>query len=289
MKMGAEKIILGTVQLGLPYGINNALGKPNLKNALNIFELAKEYGVQTLDTAEAYGNAIEVIGKFHMLDSFRFKIISKFKYSRGQNIKLSVQNTLQTLQIDQLFAYLLHDADQLAENEVIDSFIELKNSKLINRAGVSIYTNKQFEKAIFAEHIDVIQIPYNILDNDNLRGELIAEAKRKGKVIHVRSVFLQGLFFMKKENVPLKLIPLQKYLADIESLCCKFDVSLEEVALNYVMSKESIDGILIGVDSSDQLIKNMEGVNTRIPVEIDELIKRIIVKETELLNPANWN
>ena len=289
MKMGAEKIILGTVQLGLPYGINNALGKPNLKNALNIFALAKEYSVQTLDTAEAYGNAIEVIGKFHMLDSFRFQIISKFKYSRGQNIKLSVQNTLQTLQIDQLFAYLLHDADQLAENEVKDNFNELKSSKLIYYAGVSIYTNKQFEQAILAEHIDVIQIPYNILDNHNLRGQLITEAKRKGKVIHVRSVFLQGLFFMKKENLPLKLIPLQKYLSGVQSLCDKFDISVEEVALNYVMANESIDGVLIGVESSNQLIKNLNAINTKIPDEIDDFINRIIVKETELLNPANWN
>lgn len=287
--MGAEKIILGTVQLGLPYGINNSQGKPNLKQAFDIFAIAKDSGVLTLDTAEAYGNAIEIIGKFHALNSFRFQIISKFKYVTGLNIKLNVKKTLQALHIDQLFAYLLHDADQLSEIEVKDKLNELKSGMLIKYAGVSVYSNAQFEKAIFADHIDVIQIPYNILDNNNLRGQLIEEAKKKGKIIHVRSVFLQGLFFMKQEKLPLKLIPLQKYLSGVKSLCDKFDISVEEVALNYVIVNESIDGVLTGVDSTEQLIKNMDAINTKIPGEIDEFIKRIIVKETQLLNPANWN
>ena len=287
--MGAEKIILGTVQLGLPYGINNSQGKPNLKQAFDIFAIAKDSGVLTLDTAEAYGNAIEIIGKFHALNSFRFQIISKFKYVTGLNIKLNVKKTLQALHIDQLFAYLLHDADQLSEIEVKDKLNELKSGMLIKYAGVSVYSNAQFEKAIFADHIDVIQIPYNILDNNNLRGQLIEEAKKKGKIIHVRSVFLQGLFFMKQEKLPLKLIPLQKYLSGVKSLCDKFDISVEEVALNYVIVNESIDGVLTGVDSPEQLIKNMDAINTKIPGEIDEFIKRIIVKETQLLNPANWN
>ena len=287
--MGAEKIILGTVQLGLPYGINNSEGKPNLKQAFEILAFAKNSGVLTLDTAEAYGNAIKIIGKFHALNSFRFQIISKFKYVTGLNIKLSVQKTLQALHIDQMFAYLLHNADQLLESEVKEKLNELKSIELIKYAGVSVYSNEQFEKAIFADHIDVIQIPYNILDNNNLRGQLMAAAKKNGKIIHVRSVFLQGLFFMKLEKLPPKLIPLQKYLLEVHSICKKFDISVEEVALNYVMRNESIDGVLTGVESSKQLIKNLNAINTKIPDEIDDFINRIIVKETELLNPANWN
>ena len=289
MKMGAEKIILGTVQLGLPYGINNSLGRPDLKQAFDIFTLAKESGILTLDTAEAYGNAIEIIGKFHASNSFRFQIISKFKYVTGQNIKPNIQNTLQTLHIDQLFAYLLHDADYLSKIEVKDKLNELKSVGIIKHAGVSVYSNEQFEKAVFADHIDVIQLPYNILDNNNLRGQLIAEAKLKGKIIHVRSVFLQGLFFMKEDKLPLKLRPLQKYLSGVKNLCDKFDISGEEVALNYVMENRSIDGVLAGVDSSDQLKKNIEAIATKIPEEIIAYINKIIVKETELLNPVNWN
>ena len=154
--MRAEKIVLGTVQLGLPYGINNSLGKPDLKQAFDLFTLAKEFGILTLDTAEAYGNAIEIIGKFHAANSFRFQIISKFKYVAGQDILLKTQNTLQALRIDQLFAYLLHNADHILDIDVKEKLNELKNTNIIKYAGVSVYSNEQFEKAVFADHIDVI-------------------------------------------------------------------------------------------------------------------------------------
>ena len=60
-----NKLILGTVQMGLPYGINNSTGKVSLEDSLEILDYAFENGIKTLDTAEAYGNAHEVIGIFH--------------------------------------------------------------------------------------------------------------------------------------------------------------------------------------------------------------------------------
>ena len=220
-----NKLILGTVQLGLPYGINNTAGKPDLKEAFKILDIAKQNGITMLDTAEAYGDAIEIIGKYHLSQHYRFNIISKFKYIPGQNIEKNIQKTLNSLYIDHLFAYLLHDADAISETKIKSSFYDLKSSGLIKNSGVSIYTNKQFEKAIFTDYIDIIQIPYNILDNERQRGALIKEAKRNGKQIHVRSVFLQGLFFMQENKMSEKLLPLKKYLTEIDALSKNFGFS----------------------------------------------------------------
>ena len=51
----AEKIALGTVQLGLAYGANNTVGLPSEQEAADIVRLAAGAGVAMLDTAHGYG------------------------------------------------------------------------------------------------------------------------------------------------------------------------------------------------------------------------------------------
>ena len=49
-----DKIVLGTVQLGMDYGITNSYGKPEKLEALNILETAWENGIRRFDTAPGY-------------------------------------------------------------------------------------------------------------------------------------------------------------------------------------------------------------------------------------------
>ena len=58
----AEKIALGTVQLGLAYGANNTVGLPSEQEAADIVRLAAGAGVAMLDTAHGYGLSEERIG-----------------------------------------------------------------------------------------------------------------------------------------------------------------------------------------------------------------------------------
>ena len=58
-----KKIILGTVQLGIPYGINNAAGKPSEAEAFRILDFAHANNIDTLDSADNYGEALQVIGR----------------------------------------------------------------------------------------------------------------------------------------------------------------------------------------------------------------------------------
>ena len=55
---------LGTVQLGLSYGINNADGKPSQETSNGILNAAMAGGINTLDTAGAYGDSEAVIGNW---------------------------------------------------------------------------------------------------------------------------------------------------------------------------------------------------------------------------------
>ena len=58
-----SKMMLGTVQFGLNYGIANKEGQPSLEKVKGILRSAAEFGVNTLDTAAAYGTSEEVLGQ----------------------------------------------------------------------------------------------------------------------------------------------------------------------------------------------------------------------------------
>ncbi len=287
-----DKLILGTVQLGIPYGINNTIGKPDLSQVKAILNLAKEKGIQTLDTAKAYGNASELIGNYQKEFNFFFKVISKFHIGNSK-LEENCISELKALNIKQFEAYLFHSFYdfETASLEIINSLKHLKKTGLINKIGVSIYGNDQFEKAIDSEYIDIIQLPYNLLDNDYQRGRLIQKAKHNGKELHVRSVFLQGLFFMNLKTIPKNIEKLRPYLEKINNVALSEKLTQQELALFYVLKNPLIDKVLIGVDSFEHLQSNILALE-KIKYVQEELIAKINnikVIETDLLNPVNWN
>lgn len=288
------KIILGTVQFGLNYGINNSYGKPNEKTVANILNLAYKNNIRVLDSAEAYGNAHELIGKYHQTSSNKFKVVTKFSASESgfsKNIIQRVEQHLKTLNVESLYGYMFHsfsDFEKIyptCENEINI----LKQNGLIEKFGVSIYTNQEFEKLLQYDNIDIVQLPFNLLDNNFQRGELIKRAKMKGIEVHTRSAFLQGLFFKNANELPTKLLPLNSYLEQIKNISKNENFNLNDIALKYVTQQNNIDYVLIGVDTAAQLQENIHALQHKVSEKTMKLIDAIKVKETELLNPSNWN
>ena len=285
----SNKIILGTVQFGLNYGINNNSGKPEPDLVYDILKTAYDNGILYLDTANAYGDAIALIGEFHAkYPTVKFNVISKFHL---QDInELSIKEELIRLQTDRFYAYLFHSfSDYETANETIFASLEkVKKNGLIGRVGVSIYTNEQFLKAINDDRIELIQFPYNLLDNWSQKGELIKMAKAKGKETHCRSVFLQGLFYKNESDFPDQLKPLIPGIRQIKELARRNRCSINNFALSYALNNPYIDHVLIGVDSKKQLLDNLlYHPDTDFSKEIEKF-NNINTIYTELLNPSNW-
>jgi uncharacterized protein len=286
-----HKLILGTVQFGLNYGINNKFGKPTQQAVNEIFNYALSKGINVIDTADAYGNASDLIGYFHRIGQGQYNVITKFKdIGEEFDIKSWFSYTSERLNIPSLYACMFHSVqDYFANPKLLDKLLVLHQQGLIENIGVSIYTNEHFENVINEPHIHIIQLPYNLLDNHHQRGTLIRKAKKYGKIIHVRSVFLQGLFFMDTSMLPTKLQLLKKELDFLKKLSMDYKVSMHTLALNYVASNEAIDGILIGIDNLQQLKANIDAVSTPIPQELINMVDNIATKHVELLNPTYWS
>lgn len=284
-----DKIILGTVQFGLNYGINNLKGKPDKETVFEILSFAHENGIRYLDTAELYGNAHELIGAFHKINpSKKFQIITKFPHDIEDSLNSKINEYLINLNVDYLYAILFHSFESYVKyKDHLASIIKLKN-RSIKYIGVSIYTNEQMDEVIDDINIDIIQLPFNLFENLNIKGKLLQKAKTKNKIIHTRSAFLQGLFFMKKENTNTIRIKLENELELINEISIKSSIGIGSIALNYCLIQPTIDGVLIGIDSLEQLNENISYTNQPIPTKYLDQINSIKIENVELLNPSMW-
>lgn len=286
---GISKIILGTAQFGLAYGINNKTGKPSQELVFEILNLAYDSGIRILDSAEAYGNAHKVIGNFHARHPDRkFEIISKLPHDFEGNIAQKINKYLDELGTSKLKALLFHSYKVYKSNRLLfDKKHRADYRDKFELTGVSVYTNEEFSDVIDDETIDIIQLPFNLFDNISLRGELIAKAKGRGKMIHTRSAFLQGLFFVEDSNKTTEA--LKKEIKIVKDFCAELNISISTLALNYCIQQPLIDNVLIGVETMEQLQQNLESSLIEIPQNYISKINSIIVNNKDLLNPVKWN
>ncbi|MFC0776757.1 aldo/keto reductase [Flavobacterium sp. HJSW_4] len=285
-----NKLVLGTVQMGLNYGINNTNGKLSFETSCQILSKAFEMGIRTLDTAEAYGNAHNVIGDFHKLNpNIVFNIITKIPHGDIKDIQSKVNIYLEDLQVKYLDVLMFHSFESYLNNKEECNLVlkELKEVGIINHIGVSVYTNEQIEKLLLDDNITVVQMPFNLLDNNSLRGSVMKALKKKGKIIHTRSAFLQGLFF--KENFDNEVSQkLSSELTAIKNYAEFENTNLSNLALSYCLNNELIDEVLIGVDSPEQLIDNLNALNYNLDQGLIDKINAIKVTNLDLLNPSLW-
>lgn len=280
-----DKLILGTVQFGLNYGINNTEGKPEKEKVFQILSYAYESGIRYLDTAELYGNSHDLIGEFHKLyPAKKFEIITKFPHEFDSSLDERINTYLNQLAVNHLHGIFFHSFDSYVKHR---SDLKGKINNVV-KIGVSLYTNAQMEEVLNDANIDVIQLPFSLFDNINLRGELLKKAKEKNKIIHTRSAFLQGLFFTKKDNPNKIRVKLEKELGLISEISSKYSISIGALALNYCLRQPQIDGVLIGVDSLAQLKENILYAQTNVSDEYMKDVNAIKIDDIELLNPSLW-
>ena len=282
-----NKLVLGTVQFGLNYGINNQSGQVPQSEVVAILELAYRNGIKTLDTSSAYGNSESVLGSSLHEANLDFRIVSKYPQSDSSVEELFADSLNRLLQ-KKLYGYLVHHFDfYLSHPHIWEEMQKLKSDRRIEKIGFSLYTTEQLRFLLDNQvKFDILQFPYNLLDR---QFEPYFKTLKENRVeIHTRSAFLQGLFFKDPDTLSGKLLPLKPYMQTLHEYCKSNTVSMESLALNYVASNPCIDGVLIGVDNHRQLQANIDAIQSVITQQDIDFISSLQVNETALLNPVNW-
>lgn len=273
-----EKIGLGTVQFGTTYGIANKTGQTLPAEVSRILDKAYEFGILTIDTASAYGNAEEVLGRNRME---RFSVVSKFMpATASQSVSRQLEQTLSHLQVSTLYGYLAHRPASLLEDT--SQWKELESQKKqgkVEKIGYSLNDTGELEALLKLDMIpDLVQVPYNYLDQ-RFRQSLI-ELKNVGCEIHTRSAFLQGLFFADTTTLSPFFDEVKPLIGEAQK---SYGDSLPAVLLKYVLSRDFIDRVIMGVETEQQLVTNLESINEAETIQ--DIHHNI---SASILNPSCW-
>ncbi len=243
---GFSKLMLGTVQFGMNYGIANTTGKPSFDTVKAILKAAYDGGVAALDTAPEYGDSEEVIGRAlgELGLSGRFRIVTKIpKLPAGCDpekfIAESLRNSLRRLRIDRAAAALFHAEGDSVFLDVLKGMV---GKGLIAAAGVSLNTAAHRGDG---KNADCLQVPASLLDRrfDDRFG--------KGQHIFVRGAYLQGMLLMPEAGVFISEIRERRRKLE------KLGIPMAELALRCLFAKPGPRSILTGVETVDQLKENI--------------------------------
>mgnify|MGYP003956063425 CR=1 FL=1 len=295
--MSKPQIALGTAQFGLNYGITNSQGKVSREEVRSLLELAQEAKIPFLDTAQAYGNAEEVLGKT-LLQPTRFRIISKlpaqrdgnFDAIREQHWQQGLETSLDKLQIPCLDALLLHSARDLVRTDgqrLLDWLIKVQAQGLIQRFGVSIYQQEELD-ALPLDQLQLVQLPCSLYDQRLIEDGTAASLQQRGIAVHGRSLYLQGLLVTPTAQWPEGMsTAFRQHHQNLEALAKEKQCSLVELALGWVRTQICLEAAVIGVTRPSELqalIQAWDGPQQWKPNEASQWSW----KETGELDPRQW-
>jgi aryl-alcohol dehydrogenase-like predicted oxidoreductase len=223
-----HSIIIGTAGFGNRYGIANKGNTPTFEEVKNCVEFAQSYGIYSYDSAPSYGDAERLLGSSRDVTK-PLNLISKIKSEKLLSLDLAVESIKKTLtdtKTKKLWCLLLHDEIgnvSRRADESIRILNRLQELGLTEHIGISVYSA---EAALHAKKsyptLTAFQIPENIFDRRYYRSKELEQLQESGNIIHVRSIFLQGLLLMDSEKLPNQLIKMQKNLKKFEEICKKF-------------------------------------------------------------------
>jgi aryl-alcohol dehydrogenase-like predicted oxidoreductase len=261
--MNTSKLCLGTVQLGMKYGIQGN-AKPSTEQAVKLLLKAYAGGISSFDTATAYGEAESILGFFlnhPEVDRSQVEIITKVSLSAHiiarESIRNQIENELSSsldrLGVANVDGCLFHNAKLLSLQGAYDALLNLKEKNFTKQIGISVYTPEEAMKVLSLEGIDIIQIPYNVLDHRWDIQDFFLMAHEKGIRVFARSVLLQGLLPMSLEMLPEKMWFAKAVLKEFHVICQDYSITPFEAAVGFALNHPGIDRIVFGVDNLEQL------------------------------------
>jgi aryl-alcohol dehydrogenase-like predicted oxidoreductase len=290
-----SKLMLGTVQFGLNYGVANTSGKPSYEIARDIIKAAYENGVNCLDTSASYGDSEEVLGralaelelgdKMHVITKVDNISISKLSSSETEKyIRKSVETSLKRLRLERIYICLIHKEFDI---EYIGILRKLQQKGIIGETGISLETNKYCEEVI-ARGIKYVQLPYNILDKRF--DSFFPAAQANGVSVFTRSAYLQGLLLMPEEKIMLDLNDVIPVRHRLEKLAASAGMGMPELCIRFVLSNPVVTSVLTGVDNVEQLRQNLQLLEKGpLPAKLLKEVKEAVPLLAEnIIRPVLW-
>lgn len=303
-----SSFVLGTVQLGMSYGVTNSSGMPDDHDAEALLRRAMSLGISTYDTASSYGKSEQRLAIVSKSSHYPYEIVTKLDpmddLSEQDDETVWLERTRQSLEQSKvklsrqiLDTVMLHRYPQMevCKGAVWKYLVDRKNAGEIKNIGVSVQSTQELEYLTEISHLDCIQLPYNLLDNR--WDELLTRLKQKNNrvLIYARSIFLQGILTIEKadglpEKMKALLMPVWSRLEVIREEL-GYD-SLKEMAISYAKASTNVDRVVVGVAEINELDDSVNLYIRDDPERGRKLVAKINQSDfklpEKLLNPALW-
>jgi aryl-alcohol dehydrogenase-like predicted oxidoreductase len=312
------RLVLGTAQLGINYGIANRTGQPNLKTAEQIIQTAWENGIREFDTAQGYGESERVLG--NVIQSLGLndeaRIITKFHpdldYLDKTALEKSIKKSLTNLNVPTLYGLMLHREEYLGlwEKGLGDTLKGFITKGLTEHIGVSVYSPDKAVLALETAGINIVQLPSNIFDRrfekagvfelaekfpSNIfdrrfeKAGVFELAEKLQKDIYVRSVYLQGLLFLKPNELPNHMYLAEPVLKNLEAFLKENGYTYNSLALSYVKQAYPKAKILMGAETPEQVEENIKVWGATQSGDVVDRVRLAFPSVDEkILNPSFW-
>ena len=294
-------LILGTVQLGMLYGISNRSGQPSRKDGIDMVKYAFDRGINTFDTAREYGTSESVIAEAQKMQQNRMQVITKFRINPAHEERLEkvwvevlaiVQESLKVLDTPKATGILFHRSplnNLESVMKILPTIIRrLKEMGLADYGGLSAHYPEDASWAIQEEELQIIQVPCNLFDHRFLN--MVPQGRLANKLVIARSIFLQGLFFLEPDALegPMKVV--REPLRRLHEIAEETGLSIAKLAVSFIRDQPQVDCLVIGALNQAQISQNIKWIKQPM---IDRTVRdkiREVFSEMDhfIVTPALW-
>ena len=294
-----SSIALGTVELGLDYGIAGAGDhrRPDEAAASKLLNHALDIGVTFIDTARMYGEAEAIIGRAIGHRRGEYVIASKVSTPatlRGaearEHVRREIDKSLAALGTDRIDLMYSHTAtvDEIGRGDVYAALDEARQAGKVRAVGASTYGEAAPAAAIAHGGYDCIQVACNLLDRA-LEATVLPAAQAANVGVVARSVLLKGALTHRYAHLPEVLADLRAASAKAQALAAAAGLSLPEAAYRYVLAHPAISSALVGTARADELTETVGWAGAApLPADLLAALRRITLADPRQLSPANW-
>lgn len=284
------KLALGTAQFGLDYGVNNVKGKIPKKEVFEILKCSLCNGIDTLDTAYAYGDSERIIGEFNRENGANFKVVSKLPSCDLNEVEKLFAESLKRLNLDKIYGYLIHNFKSFSKNtQTWNVLKQLRTQGIVEKIGFSLYYPEEIEYLLENKiQVNIVQVPFSIFDQRF--SQILPQLKERNIEVYVRSVFLQGLVFKSPDELRANFTKKKDKLLFLQSIAQEMNIPLSAICINFALLNNYIEKVVVGVDGIEHLQEDIRALTHQNAVEniYDKLIGLRENNESMIL-PTNWS
>lgn len=286
-----EKLCVGTAQFGMHYGVTNKTGVVSSQQITTILEMSKSEKIRFVDTAAAYGECEQLLGKN---DLSGFQIITKLKplpnNIGGDNenyLFRQFKNSLRFLNQKSIHAVLVHNPMDFLGKHGDSLFVflsKLKFNGYIEKVGCSVYSPSEAEEISKRYDIDIIQGPFNVFDQRLANSGVLKSLQQHKIEFHARSIFLQGLLLGPISRIPESHLQWRDIFVEWFEWCASNRASAMEACFSTVYKNPAVSKVIIGVQSPQQF---REVLACRKNLDVPNFTPQMMICN-DLIDPRLW-